>query len=190
MGNNRPVLGVIVGSTRPGRVGRAAADWFVEQARADGRFEVELLDLAEVDLPLLDEPNHPRLGKYTKQHTLDWSKKVSGCDAFVIVTSEYNFSYPAALKNALDYLFAEWGDKPVALFSYGGVSAGLRAAAHLKETLAVLGMHLVRSAIAVPFMGAHMHDGRFEPDEAITASVKPMLDELARYEEALRPLRS
>ena len=97
-----PRLAVIIGSTRPGRAGLPIAQWFVERARAHGGFEVEVADLAEIDLPLLDEPNHPRLRKYTKQHTKDWSARIERADAVVFVTPEYNYGYPAAVKNAID----------------------------------------------------------------------------------------
>ena len=89
--STKPVLGVIIASTRPGRIGKPIGDWFIEQATADGSFEVRTLDLAEINLPFMDEPNHPRLRKYTKQHTLDWSAQVEACDAFVLVTCEYNY---------------------------------------------------------------------------------------------------
>ncbi len=121
---DRPTLMIVVSSTRPSRVGRAVADWAVEQAEAHGGFDVDLADLAEVDLPLMNEPNHPRLSNYTMQHTLDWSARVEGADAFLFVMAEYNHSYTAPLKNAIDYLLHEWAYKPVGFVSYGGVAAG------------------------------------------------------------------
>lgn len=130
-----PVLQIIIGSTRPVRSGEPVAQWFADLARADGRFEVELVDLKEVGLPLLDEPNHPRLQQYTQPHTHRWSEIVSRADAYVFVHPEYNHGYNAALKNALDYLFLEWQGKPASFVSYGGVSGGLRAVQMLKQVV-------------------------------------------------------
>ncbi|HEX5299265.1 MAG TPA: NADPH-dependent FMN reductase, partial [Streptosporangiaceae bacterium] len=104
----KPVLQVIIGSTRPGRVGKPVADWIIERARARGEFEVVVSDLAEINLPMFDEPNHPRFHQYVHQHTKDWSAIVARSDAFVFVIPEYNYGFNAATKNALDYLNAEW----------------------------------------------------------------------------------
>ena len=129
----KPKLLIILASTRPGRVGLPVATWFTEHADDDGRFETELVDLAKLALPLLDEPKHPRLRQYTHDHTFAWSRIVDGADAVVIVTAEYNYGYPAALKNALDYLNHEWRHKPLGFVSYGGVAAGTRAVQQLKQ---------------------------------------------------------
>ena len=102
-----PRLLIVIASTRPGRIGLPVAEWFYERAVEHGGFELELVDLAVLELPLLDEPHHPRLQKYTKDHTLAWSRTVEAADAFVLVTAEYNYGYPAALKNAIDYLHQE-----------------------------------------------------------------------------------
>src|SRR5215210_5486798 len=120
-------LTVIIASTRPGRKGKVIAHWFVERARHDGRFEIDVADLAEIDLPFLDEPKHPRLREYTHQHTKDWSARVDAADAFVAVHPEYNYAINAPLKNAFDFLHHEWAGKPIGFVSYGGRSSGLRA---------------------------------------------------------------
>lgn len=187
----RPLLEVIVGSTRPGRVGLPVARWFVDLARAHGGFEVALVDLAEVDLPLFDEPEHPRFGRYAHEHTRAWSALVDRADAFVLVTQEYNHSYGAALKNALDYLHREWAYKPVGFVSYGGVAAGTRAVQALKPVLAALRMTPVPDAVAIPFVERWIdQDGVFRPEEGLVASAKPMLDELLRLTRQLAPLRA
>lgn len=108
LNTNMPRLQIIIASTRPGRVGPTVAEWFYRFAEQHGGFEVELVDLAEADLPLLDEPAHPRLKQYSQEHTRAWSRKVDSADAFVIVTPEYNFGSPPALVNALNYLYQEW----------------------------------------------------------------------------------
>ena len=186
----RPVIQVIAASTRPGRRGIAVARWLQQLAEQHAGFDVELVDLAEVDLPLFDEPRHPRLQQYAHQHTKDWSATVSRADAFVFVTPEYNHSYPAALKNALDFLSMEWADKPVGLASYGGVSAGLRAATALKPVLATLRMVPVVEAVSVPFFAEHITaEDEFVPTPQIEAAGKAMLDELMRLATVLRDLR-
>src|SRR5829696_7628991 len=131
----KPVLQIFIASTRPGRAGEPVARWIEPLAQEHDGFEVELVDLAEVALPFLDEPNHPFMRQYTQQHTRDWSARVGRADAFVFVTPEYNFGIPAPLKNALDFLFFEWQYKPVGVVSYGGVSAGTRAVQMLKQSL-------------------------------------------------------
>jgi NAD(P)H-dependent FMN reductase len=188
---SRPVLQIIAASTRPGRRGIAVARWVQQLARAHGGFDVELVDLAEVALPVFDEPNHPRLRQYVHQHTKDWSATVDRADAYVFVFPEYNHSFPASLKNALDYLSAEWADKPAGLVTYGGVSAGLRAAAALKPVLAALRVVPVVEAVSVPFFAQFLtEDDEFVPNAELEAGGKAMLDELARLAPALRRLRT
>lgn len=188
---SRPVLQIIAASTRPGRKGIAIARWLEQVAREQDVFDVELIDLAEIGLPLMDEPNHPRLRSYTHDHTRAWSATIARGDAYVFVTPEYNHSFPATLKNALDYLFAEWGDKPAGLASYGGVSAGLRSAAALKPVLTSLRMVPAVEAVSLPFaMAAVDAEGVYHPTEEATASAVAMLGELVRLDGVLRPGRA
>lgn len=119
-----PNLMIVIASTRPGRGGTAVAEWFIDRARGHGGFELDIADLAVLQLPFLDEPNHPRLRQYTQPHTFAWSERVDAADAFVFVTPEYNYGYPATLKNAIDFLHQEWQYKPVGFVAYGGVAAG------------------------------------------------------------------
>jgi NAD(P)H-dependent FMN reductase len=187
----RPVLEIVAASTRPGRRGIAVARWVQLLAEQHGGFDVELVDLAEVGLPVFDEPNHPRLQQYTHEHTRNWSATVARADAFVFVTPEYNHSFPASLKNALDYLSREWADKPVGLVSYGGVSAGLRAATALKPVLAALRMVPVVEAVSIPFFAQFLTDeDEFVPNAELEAGGKGMLDELSRLSPVLSQLRS
>jgi NAD(P)H-dependent FMN reductase len=185
-----PTLTIIVGSTRPGRAGAPIAEWFAERARAHGGFDVEVVDLAEVGLPLLDEPNHPRLGQYTKQHTKDWSAIVDRADAVVFVTPEYNYGYPAALKNAIDFLHGEWRDKPAGFVSYGGVAAGTRAVQQLKQVVTTLRMTPVFDSVNIPFHAQLIKDGKFEATDLLNQAADTMLDELVRIESALHQLRA
>lgn len=158
---SHPTLQVIVASTRPRRVGRMVANYIVGRLGVHGGFDIEVVDLAEVALPLLDEPHHPRLARYEHEHTKAWSATISRGDAYLIVMPEYNHSFSAPLKNALDYLNAEWRGKPVAVASYGGVSGGTRAAAAITEVLVTLGMVVSNVGIAIPMVQSHLTDGRF-----------------------------
>jgi NAD(P)H-dependent FMN reductase len=185
-----PKLIVVIASTRPGRVGKPVADWFVEQAELHGGFDVEVADLAEINLPFFDEPNHPRLGEYTHQHTKDWSQRIDVADAFVFVHPEYNYGFTAPLKNAIDYLHNEWKYKPVGFVSYGGVAAGTRAVQMLKQVVSTLKMTPVFEAVNIPFVAQFLDDeDRLQANEIMETAARTMLDELARVEAALEPLR-
>jgi NAD(P)H-dependent FMN reductase len=185
-----PILTVIVGSIRPGRAGKPVAEWFIDRARAHGGFDVEVADLAEIRLPLMEEPNHPRLRQYTLQHTHDWSARIDRADAIVFVTPEYNYGYPATIKNAIDYLHQEWQDKPAGFVSYGGIAAGTRAVQQLKQVITTLKMVPVFESVNIPFHTQFIHDGRFEPNDVLEAAATAMLNELVRVGGALRPLRA
>lgn len=190
MDTPKPILTVVVGSTRPGRVGLPVARWIAERAREHGAFDVRVADLAEVALPLFDEPHHPRLRRYEHEHTRRWSAIVEPSDAFVFVTPEYNHGMPAALKNALDYLSGEWARKPAAIVSYGGVSAGLRAAGQLKQVLAALQVVVVGGGVPIPMTRERVRNDALEANEPMTKAVEAMLDELVRWNVALRPMRN
>jgi NAD(P)H-dependent FMN reductase len=186
-----PNLIIVIGSTRPGRAGLPIAQWFTARATAHQGFDVTVVDLAELALPLLDEPNHPRLNQYTKHHTKAWSAIVEAADAIVFVTPEYNYGYPAVLKNAIDYLHHEWKYKPVGFVSYGGVAAGTRAVQQLKQVVTTLKMLPVFESVNIPFHSQFIDDeGRLEPNEIMEKAADAMLDELVRTEAALRPLRA
>lgn len=184
-------LAIIIGSTRPGRAGGPVAEWFAAHAEQHASFDpVDLIDLAEVDLPMLDEPNHPRMRDYTHEHTKRWSARIDRSDAVVFVTPEYNFGMPASIKNALDFIFHEWRYKPAGIVSYGGVSAGTRSAQMLKQVLSALDMPVVGSAVSIPFIARRRNDdGSLDANDKMDDAARSMLDELARWEQALRPMR-
>jgi NAD(P)H-dependent FMN reductase len=185
-----PKLLTVIASTRPGRVGVPVANWFQKRAAEHGGFELELVDLYELDLPLLDEPNHPRLRRYTKEHTDAWSATVDSADAIVLVTAEYNYGYPAALKNALDYLHHEWKYKPVAFVSYGGVAAGTRAVQQLKQVVGALQMFAVGPSVNIPFVTQFLDDERvIQPNDVMNQAAADVLDELLKAGAALATLR-
>jgi NAD(P)H-dependent FMN reductase len=180
----------VLESTRPGRVGLPVAQWFQTVAAEHGAFDVELVDLAEVNLPFMDEPNHPRLQRYEHEHTRQWSATVSRGDAFCFVMPEYNYGFNAPLKNAIDFLHVEWQYKPVGLVSYGGVAAGTRAAQMIKQVVTTLKMMPLFEAVSLPFVTQFMDDeDRLVPNETMTSAAVAMLDELVRVTAAMRPLR-
>ncbi len=186
-----PVLQIIIGSTRPGRVGPKIAAWFTAQAELHGGFTVELVDLADMALPLFDEPNHPRMGQYTHEHTKKWAATIDRADALVFVIPEYNHSVNGATKNAIDFLYNEWQHKPVAFVSYGGIAAGIRAVQALKPVVAALKMVPIVDAVTIPmFFQFLTEDGSFVPDEATNAAAQATLTELARWTPALKAMRS
>lgn len=184
-----PVLLAVVCSTRPGRVGRLVGDWFVETAREIGSFDVRLVDLAELGLPLMDEPKHPRFHDYTHEHTLRWSRTVAGADALVWVQPEYNYSMCASQKNAIDYLALEWARLPTGFVSYGAISGGLRGVEHAKQPLASLSVAFAQPAVAVPQVATYVSDGTFSPPKVVVDSVAPMMAELATLHGALADVR-
>lgn len=187
--SGRPSLRIIIASTRPVRAGLPIGAWFRDQAVAHGAFDVRVSDLLEVNLPFLDEPHHPNQQRYTKEHTLNWSATIAGSDAFALVMPEYNHSFTAPLKNAIDYLVKEWAFKPVGLVTYGGISGGLRAAQSLKPVLTGLRMSVLTESVTIQGVGNLVKDGVFEPTESIQRAVTPMLDELARQAPVLRQLQ-
>lgn len=187
-----PTLAIIIASTRPGRKGPAVAAWVEAQARRHGAFQVELVDLAVINLPLLDEPEHPRLRKYQHDHTKAWSALVDRSDAFVFVTPEYNYGSPPSLVNAIDYLMAEWAYKPVGFVSYGGVSGGLRSVQMTKLIVTTLKMVPLAEAVTFPTFTKSFDSatGAFAPEEFQTKTAATMFTELRRWSDALRVLRT
>lgn len=183
-------LTIILASTRPGRVGPQIADWFTEQARHHAGFKVQLVDLAQVNLPFLDEPHHPSDQRYLHQHTKDWSATIDAADAFVFVMPEYNTGYSAPLKNAIDFLYQEWHDKPVALVSYGMSSAGLRAAQMIKSVVIAVKMIPVEASVAVPLRQHLDHNDTLQPTDQMNQAAAAMLDELQRLTATLTTLRA
>lgn len=184
-------LKIINSTTRPGRKGIIISSWIANAAKEHPEFNVELVDLGEVNLPMMDEPFHPAMQKYQNQHTKDWSAKIDAADAFIFVTAEYNGSYPAPLKNALDYLVKEWGHKAAGIVSYGGVSGGTRAAQMLKLSLSSLRITPLVESVSIPFFDQFINDEDvFVGNDITEQAAKAMLDELARQTAVLKTLRS
>lgn len=187
---SKPRLAVVIGSTRPGRVGCLIAAWFADTARKHDLFDVAIIDLAELALPILDEPEHPSLGKYLHPHTKRWSALIDSSDAIVFVVPEYNHSYNAATKNAIDYLHREWRDKAVGFVSYGGISAGTRASQALRPVLLAVKAIPVFESVSIPGITQLVATGVFTPPPGLDAAASAMLDEIYRREAALSTLRT
>lgn len=181
--------GIIIGSTRPGRKAEAVATWVYEQAQKRGDASYELVDIADYNLPLLDEPLPPSRGNYQKEHTKRWASKIASLDAFVFVTPEYNHGTSAALKNALDFLYAEWKDKVAAFVGYGSV-AGARAIEHLRAYAAELQMAHVRQQVGFLLASDFENNTTFKtPQAKHEQALKTMLDQLVRWGTALKSVR-
>jgi NAD(P)H-dependent FMN reductase len=185
-------LHVITAATRDGRLGPAVADWALAQARHHGAFELEAIDLREVNLPLLDEPQHPRFQKYEHAHTKAWSEIVARADAFLWVTPEYDYSAPASLINAVQYLSREWAYKAAAFVSYGGVSGGTRGVEMSRHVLTAVNVMPIPQAVNIPFFAQHLNPDTkvFDPGEVQAKAAATMLGELHKWAAALKPLRA
>lgn len=182
-------LKLIIASTRPERKGILVANWFLTILKEHHEFQTEVLDLKEINLPFLDEPFHPREKKYTKEHTKKWSKTIDEGDAFIVVTPEYNFGFPATIKNALDFLYQEWNEKPIAFVSYGGISGGTRSVQMLKQVVTTLKMMPIVEAVNIPFFSKHIEDGKFTGNEIMENTAHKMLDELLKWTKILKQKR-
>jgi len=184
-------LHTIVCSTRPGRIGPGIAKWFNAFAAEHGKFDPVLVDLASFNLPVFDEPEHPRLQNYHHAHTRAWAESVKSADAFVFVTPEYNYGPPSALVNALNYLSLEWNYTPAGLVSYGGISGGLRAAQAAKQLLTTLKIMPLPEGVPMPMVFQNLdEDGNLKPTDIYKTSAATMLDELHKWAEALKVLRA
>ncbi|MGK7222023.1 NADPH-dependent FMN reductase [Kocuria flava] len=181
-------IAIIAGSTRPNRNARAVAEWVHEQASGRDDAQFELVDIADQGLPLLDEPVPPAMGQYAHEHTRAWARKVASCDGFVFVTPEYNHSVPAALKNAVDYLYAEWNNKSIGFVSYGS-AGGTRAVEAWRLIAAELQMADVRAQVVLPFGSEFGEDLAFTPTGAAAEALTEVLDQVLAWAGALRSLR-
>ncbi|MHA3722716.1 NADPH-dependent FMN reductase [Leucobacter sp. HY1910] len=181
---------MIVASVREGRIGLPIARWVREVAASDTRFEIDWVDLKEVALPFMDEPRHPRLREYTHPHTKSWSARVEAAEAFIFVQPEYNYSFAPTLKNALDYLWHEWGRKALGTVSYGGISGGTRGVVALRPVVVELGLVPAQTNVELAWAAKQITEtGAFDPRASQETTLRAMLDEIALLEGALRTLR-
>jgi NAD(P)H-dependent FMN reductase len=170
---------VIVGSIRANRIGRQVAEWVLSSITGIDAFESELVDLNDWHLPLSDEPNIPARGIYVNAHTQAWSRKIADAAAYIFVTPQYNWGYPASLKNALDHLYKEWNGKPAVIVSYGH-HGGVRCAAQLRQVLEGLRIETVATAPAITFDNDMLTEGGALRDPAtLFARYVPIIREAA-----------
>ncbi|HHU67924.1 NAD(P)H-dependent oxidoreductase [Corynebacterium sp.] len=182
-------IAVIVGSTRPNRMAPAVAQWVLENAQNRADAEYELVDIADFDLPLLDEAYPPAMGRYEKEHTKKWAEKIASFDGFIFVTPEYNHSVPGALKNAVDYLYAEWNNKSIGFVSYGS-AGGTRAVEAWRLIAAELQMADVRAQVFLSFGTDFASMTEFAPTEGSTGALDSVYEQVETWAKALKTLRN
>lgn len=182
-------IAIILGSTRPGRRTEPVARWVLDHAQQRGDAEYELVDIAEFDLPLLDEPVPPSQHKYSKDHTKRWSEKIASFDGYVFVTPEYNHSTSGALKNAIDFLYSEWNNKAAGFVSFGS-AGGTRAVEHLRLIMGELQIADVRSQVALSLFTDFENFSTFKPQALHEKSLKSMLDQLVAWSGAMKTVRT
>jgi len=180
-------LGIIIGTTRPGRKAETVARWVLEKASDRPDAKLELIDIADYNLPLLDEANPPSMGKYEKPHTKKWASVIAGYDGFVFVTPEYNHGTSGALKNAIDFVYAEWNNKAAGFVSYGS-AGGTRAVEQLRLSMAELQVADVRAQVTFSIY-TDFENGALKPNAQHEKSLKTMLDQLTKWSAALQTVR-
>lgn len=178
---------VLLGSSRPGRFGNQPAEWLMRLAQAHQDAAFELVDLKELNLPFLDEPVPPIMGKFEQPHSKKWSQLISESDGFLFITPEYNHSYSAVLKNAIDFLAREWFYKPVGLVSYGADAGGARATEHLRAVTGYLRMYDLGEFISIPNYWSQLdQDGKFQPTPAQDENAQKLLLSLVLWAKLMR----
>jgi NAD(P)H-dependent FMN reductase len=188
MTDQRLKIAIILGSTRPGRNGEAVSKWVYDIAKKRSDAEFELVDILDYNLPLLDEPVPPSMDQYSKDHTKRWAAKINSFDAFVFVTPEYNHGIPGALKNAIDFLFAEWNNKVAGFVSYGS-AGGVRSVEQLRLVMAEVKIATVRAQVQLSLFTDFENFSKFNPVSYHEKSVNTMLDEVIAWGKALKTVR-
>lgn len=182
---------ILTGSTRPGRFNRQVADWVFRQTQKyDDETKFELVDIADLHLPLLDESIPPSQGKYEKEHTKKWAHIVDEADGFIIIAPEYNHSVPGALKNAIDYLYAEWNFKPVTFVSYGSAAGGSRSVEHLRAIAGELKMYDLREQLLLPNYWNDLNEqGEYKFSKEQESQLNTQLESVVFWANAMKPAR-
>lgn len=181
-------IAVVTGSTRPGRVNEAVAQWVVDNAKKVEGADFELVDIAEFNLPLLDEPMPALMGQYSNEHTKKWAQTIANYDGYVFVTPEYNHSTSAALKNAIDYLNQEWNDKAAGFVGYGS-AGGVRAVEHMRQIASEVRLAHVRDQVQLSLFTDFENFSTFKPQDMQVDALKTMLTDLVRWTGAMKTLR-
>jgi len=184
-------LKIITGSVRPGRFNDQPVRFIESIAKGVVGVEVEVLDLAEINLPFMDETKPPMMQDYALEHTKKWSATIAEADGFIMVTPEYNHSYSPVLKNAIDYLFKEWNYKPVSFASYGSLAGGSRAVEHLRTVAAEVKMYDLREQILLPNYWDNLDsEGKYQFNDRHKESVTDMVQQLAFWAVAMKTARA
>jgi NAD(P)H-dependent FMN reductase len=181
-------IGIIVGSTRPGRRAPALAQWVLDIASKRNDASFEIIDIEEFDLPVLDEPMPPSMGNYSHAHTKRWSEKINSLDGFIFVTPEYNHSISGALKNAIDFIYREWNNKAAGFVSYG-TTGGARAVEHLRGIMAEVQVADVRAHVSLSLFTDYVNFVEFTPAQWHFGQLNTMLDQLVSWSGALKTVR-
>lgn len=186
----KPLLQIIVTSTRAGRVGKELGDWLYSFAVEHSNFDVELIDLAKINLPLFDEPKHPRLHQYEHDHTKAWGKLIAKGDVFIFVMPEYDHLPPSSFVNAVTYLSNEWNYKAASFLSYGGISGGLRAVETARLMLNAVRMVPILDTVTIPEYTQYINEnGQFRPNSVIENRAQTVFDELFKVNNGLKHIR-
>jgi len=181
-------VAIVIGSTRPGRKAEAVARWVYEIAKKRSDAEFELVDIKDFNLPLLDEAMPPAMGQYSQPHTKAWAAKVASFDAFIFVTPEYNHGPSGALKNVIDYLYAEWNNKAAGFVSYGS-AGGARAVEQLRLVMGELQVADVRAQVMLSLFTDFENFSVFKPAPSHEKSVNTMFDQVIAWGGALKIMR-
>lgn len=182
-------IGIIIGSTRPGRRTPAVAQWIYDLAVKKGGAEYEIVDIADYDLPVLDEANPAVFGNYTEAHTKKWAEKVASLDGYIFVTPEYNHSISGALKNAIDFVYAEWNNKAAGFVSFG-TTGGARAVEHLRGIMAEVQVADVRGHVSLNLFSDFVNFSELKPGEWHFPAADTMLTQLLAWTRAMKTLRA
>ena len=182
-------IAIIIGSTRPGRRAPDVAKWVLDLATKRGDAAYEIVDIADYDLPVLDEPVPPSLGQYAHGHTKRWAEAVASYDGFVFVTPEYNHSISGALKNAIDFVYGEWNNKAAGFVSYGS-TGGVRAVEHLRGVMAEIQVADVRAHVSMSLYTDFENFSEFKPDPKHEQQLAMVLDQVATWSRAMKGVRA
>lgn len=182
-------IGIITGSTRPGRVNLQVAEWVkhIADKRSDVSFEI--VDIADYQLPIYDEAIPAAYGQYAHEHTKKWAAKIGSLDGFIFVTPEYNHSFSPALKNAIDFIYGEWNNKAAGFVSYGS-GGGIRAVEQLRQIMSEIQIADVRAQVFMSLFSDFENFSVFKPDPRHEASLETVLDQVVSWSKALKSVRA
>lgn len=182
-------IAIVIGSTRPNRVAPQVANWVLEQAKKRGDASYEIVDIADFDLPVLDEPMPPSLGNYAHGHTKRWAETVASYDGYIFITPEYNHSITGALKNAIDFVYSEWNNKAAGFVSYGS-TGGVRAVEHMRGVMAEIQVADVRAHVSMSLYTDFENFSAFKPAPQHAQQLSVLCEQLVSWTRAMRGVRT